>query len=113
MRNASSKVRRLSICCTSHIALLIPLTGPSKDIQALNLYDPLIALPKIADPEGADAAIEREESGTPVPLDIKSGPGLRASARQKNKEHLEKRKAMTQDVAEAQRSTKQPRVEET
>jgi hypothetical protein len=90
-----------------------PLTGLIQDIQALNLYDPLIALPKTADPEGADASAQREESGTPVPSDITSGPGLRASARQKAKEHLEKRKAMTQDAAQAQRSAKQPRVEET
>lgn len=75
----------------------------------MNLYDPLIALPKTADWDGADGGAE--EPGTPTPSNITSGPGLRASARQKNKEELEKRKAFTQEVA--QRAAKQPRVEET
>ena len=79
--------------------------GSNADIQALNVYDPLIALPKITELDDAD----REASSTPIPADITSGPGLRASARQKAKEQLEKRKAMTQDVE--QRIAKQPRVD--
>ncbi|KAG8709538.1 hypothetical protein FRC09_000614, partial [Ceratobasidium sp. 395] len=86
--------------------------GPSKDIQTLNLYDSLIALPKVTELEGADR-LEAEESGTPVPSDITSGPGLRASARQRTKEQLEKRKATTQESTQNQRNPKQARVEET
>ncbi|KAG9101913.1 tRNA (guanine-N(7)-)-methyltransferase non-catalytic subunit trm82 [Ceratobasidium sp. UAMH 11750] len=86
--------------------------GSSKDIQTLNLYDSLIALPKVTEPEGAEG-VEPEESGIPVPSDITSGPGLRASARQRTKEQLEKRKATTQESAQNQRSTKQPRVKKT
>ncbi|KAG9128244.1 tRNA (guanine-N(7)-)-methyltransferase non-catalytic subunit trm82 [Ceratobasidium sp. 392] len=86
--------------------------GSKKDVQALNLYDSLIALPKVTEPDGADD-IEPEEPGTPVPSDITSGPGLRASARQRTKEQLEKRKATTQELTQDQRSSKQPRVEET
>ncbi|CAE6478874.1 unnamed protein product [Rhizoctonia solani] len=76
--------------------------GPASE-NNLGLYELLISLPKTAEfDDGAD---------TPVPSDITSGPGLRASARQKAKEELEKRKALTQEAA--QRATKQPRVEET
>ncbi|KAH7335209.1 WD40-repeat-containing domain protein [Rhizoctonia solani] len=79
--------------------------GPANETHKLGIYDPLFSLPKTAEFETPDGA-----EGTPVPSDITSGPGLRASARQKNKEELEKRKALTQ---EATRATKQPRVEET
>ncbi|KAF8605981.1 hypothetical protein BDV93DRAFT_604984 [Ceratobasidium sp. AG-I] len=79
--------------------------GSNADIQSLNLHEPLIGLPKITELDDAD----REASSTPIPADITSGPGLRASARQKAKEQLEKRKALTQDVE--QRAAKQPRVD--
>ncbi|KAG8748354.1 tRNA (guanine-N(7)-)-methyltransferase non-catalytic subunit trm82 [Ceratobasidium sp. 414] len=88
------------------------IKGSSKDTQTLNLYDSLIALPKITEPDGTDG-IEPEEAGTPVPSDITSGPGLRASARQRTKEQLEKRKATAQELAQNQRNAKQPRIEET
>ncbi|KAG8691608.1 tRNA (guanine-N(7)-)-methyltransferase non-catalytic subunit trm82 [Ceratobasidium sp. 423] len=79
------------------------LTGPANEAH-LGLYELLISLPKTAEFEdGAEDA--------PVPSDITSGPGLRASARQKVKEELEKRKALTEEAA--QRAAKQPRVEET
>ncbi|QRW17165.1 tRNA (guanine-N(7))-methyltransferase subunit TRM82 [Rhizoctonia solani] len=64
-----------------------------------------MSLPKTAEFDGADGVDD-----TPAPTGITSGPGLRASARQKAKEELEKRKAVTQEAA---RATKQPRVEET
>lgn len=86
------------------------LAGSANDIQELNPYEPLIALPKVVELEGVEGNAEREESGTPGPSDVKYGPGLRASARQKAKEQLEKRKAMTQDLG--QRSAKQARVDE-
>ncbi|KAJ1306877.1 hypothetical protein OPQ81_007862 [Rhizoctonia solani] len=76
------------------------------EAQTLGLYESLISLPKTAEFESADGAED-----TPVSSDITSGPGLRASARQKAKEELEKRKALIQEAAE--RATKQPRVEET
>lgn len=62
------------------------------------------------DSDGADGA--PDESHTSVPAEVTSGPGLRASARQKAKEQLEKRKALTtQEMSE--RAAKQPRVDET
>jgi hypothetical protein len=73
------------------------------------MYEPLVALPKTIDPDSADGAAE--EPDATVPIEVTSGPGLRASARQKAKEQLEKRKALTQEIT--QRASKQPRVEET
>ncbi|KAF8677503.1 tRNA (guanine-N(7)-)-methyltransferase non-catalytic subunit wuho [Rhizoctonia solani] len=79
--------------------------GPASETHTLSLYESLVSLPKTAEFDGADGADD-----TPAPTGITSGPGLRASARQKAKEELEKRKAVTQEAA---RATKQPRVEET
>ncbi|CAE6426329.1 unnamed protein product [Rhizoctonia solani] len=81
------------------------MTGPASETHTLSLYEHLISLPKTAEFDSADGV---EDSS--VPTDITSGPGLRASARQKAKEELEKRKALTQEAA---RATKQARVEET
>ncbi|QRV74187.1 tRNA (guanine-N(7))-methyltransferase subunit TRM82 [Ceratobasidium sp. AG-Ba] len=83
----------------------------TKDIQALNLYDALIALPKISEPEDADGG-DTEDTGTPVPSDITSGPGLRASARQRTKAQLEKRKSAAQETSEEQRSAKHVKVDD-
>jgi hypothetical protein len=85
--------------------VLIPHLGPASETHALSLYEHLISLPKTAEFDSADGGED-----VSVPTDITSGPGLRASARQKTKEELEKRKALTQEAA---RATKQPRVEET
>ncbi|CCO30832.1 tRNA (guanine-N(7)-)-methyltransferase subunit TRM82 AltName: Full=Transfer RNA methyltransferase 82 [Rhizoctonia solani AG-1 IB] len=79
--------------------------GPASETHTLSLYEHLISLPKTAEFDSADGGED-----VSVPTDITSGPGLRASARQKTKEELEKRKALTQEAA---RATKQPRVEET
>ncbi|KAF8757687.1 tRNA (guanine-N(7)-)-methyltransferase non-catalytic subunit wuho [Rhizoctonia solani] len=79
--------------------------GPASETHTLSLYESLVSLPKTAEFDGADGVDD-----TPAPTGITSGPGLRASARQKAKEELEKRKAVTQEAA---RATKQPRVEET
>ncbi|CAE6415065.1 unnamed protein product [Rhizoctonia solani] len=80
--------------------------GPANEVHTLGLYEPLASLPKTAEFESGDGA-----DNMSIPLDITSGPGLRASARQKTKEELQKRKALTQEATE--RATKQPRVEET
>ncbi|CAE6440570.1 unnamed protein product [Rhizoctonia solani] len=80
--------------------------GPANETHTLGLYEPLFSLPKTAEFDSSDGAED-----TPVPQDITSGPGLRASARQKTKEELEKRKALIQEAT--QRAAKQPRVEET